>query len=122
MTLFDMRDDGVESGSMIEFHKEIGKPGRSVYWTEPNLTFLRVRFISDRFSPMWDMSYAYGIIGKDTDHPELVNVSLPSWQIYKKNKNGGWQHPKKVLIDWANKDNVYLGDRGFWDAVSFCSS
>lgn len=120
--LIDLRNSGIDNGSMLDYHTEVGKIHRSVYWTEPNLTFLRVRFISSRGEPMWDLSYAHGVIGKDTDSPELVNVELANWQIEKFNrKTHKYQRPKAVLIEWAKADHVYLADKGFWDAIEFYS-
>ena len=121
--LLELRDSGIDNGSMLDYHTEVGKIHRSVYWTEPNLTFLRVRFISSRGEPMWDLSYAHGVIGKDTDSPELVNVDLPNWQIEKwDRRTKKWLTPRTVLIEWAKADHVYLKDKGFFDALSFQGS
>ena len=115
MTLFDMRDDG----SMIELHKEIGKIEKTVYWSEPNLTFLRVRFISSPGEPMYDLSYAYGVLNKDTPNEEVVNVELPNWQINKYDKaTRKYQSIRQVLLEWAKIDGVYLKDKGFFEALS----
>ena len=45
--------NNAEVGS--DYHSE--PIDRTVYWTEPNLKITRLRLISDRGFPYWDVSY-----------------------------------------------------------------
>lgn len=44
----------------------------------------RLRLVTDRDFPMWDLSYCYGRLADGTD----VAVRLPEWQFPKSNLNG----------------------------------
>lgn len=51
---------------------------RTVHWDAPNLKVTRLRVVSDRGFPYWDVSYCHGVIGND-----YVRVTLPFSQIPK---------------------------------------
>jgi hypothetical protein len=51
---------------------------RSVCWTTPDLYITRLRLLSDRGFPVWDVSYCYGEI-----KGEPVRVNLPFSQLPK---------------------------------------
>jgi hypothetical protein len=63
----------------VEDYKYDGVPTtRTVGWDAAGLRVTRLRVVSDRGFPYWDISYCYGVI-----NGEHVRVSLPFWQIPK---------------------------------------
>jgi hypothetical protein len=79
---------------------------RYVDWTEPGLKFTRIRLLSDPGFPVWDVSYAYGMV-----NGEKVRVSLPFSQIPKGNF-------RKFLYREAKKNKLFLTPTRFFEALS----
>ena len=117
--MLDLRDASVEQGSFIEFHKE-WTAEKSVYWTEPNLTFLRVRFTGSWREGQYDLGYARGYLNQGTSNEIPVAIRLPDGGCIQ--FRPGETTPKQILIAWAKADKLYLKDMGFWDALSFSDS
>ena len=86
----------------------------TVHITDPDLReIIRIRLVTDRGFPMWDMSYA---IGRLADGTQVRVIGLP------------YQLPKKgtvsTLIRWCKEDGVNLPSlvRGGYvnDVISKC--
>ena len=118
--MFNLRDDSTEQGSFIEFHKE-WTAEKSVYWTEPNLTFLRVRFTGSWREGQYDFGYARGYLNQGTPNEIPVAIRLPD-DVCPIQFRPGETTPRQILIACAKADKLYLKDMGFWDALSFSDS
>jgi hypothetical protein len=81
----------------------------SVCWTDARLKRIdRLRLLSDRDVPFWDLSYCYGQLHDGTN----VAVLLPFYQISKK------KGIKATIIEYAKRDGVYAKGLGVFDAIS----
>lgn len=89
-----------------EYHAgRIGQ--RTVEWTEPGLKITRLRLLSDRGYPYWDVSYIDGVMPDG----ELVRVSNPFAELPKKGLMG-------AIIKQAQIDGVYAKGIGIFGAIS----
>ena len=89
---------------------------RDVHWTAPRLTVTRLRCISDRGFPYWDVSYCHGI--QDGDY---VRVTLPFGQIPKPyapeaDREG---FGRGFIINVAKRDGVYAKGLGILDGIAY---
>jgi hypothetical protein len=76
-----------------------------VYWNDPTLAKItRLRLLSDRGFPFWDVSYCYGVLKDGT----YVRVDLPFHQLSK-------YKMKADIIKWAKEDGVYAKGLGILD-------
>lgn len=75
----------------------------TVYWTEVK-QITRLRLLSDRGFPMWDVSYCKGIT-KDGDE---CYVTLPFHQLPKRGM-------KAEIVRLAKQDGVFAKDIGILD-------
>lgn len=77
----------------------------TVYWTDPNLArVFRLRLLTDRGFPFFDVSYVYGTL-KNGDN---VRVSVPFYQLGKRS----W---KREIIEHAKREGVYAKGLGILD-------
>jgi hypothetical protein len=76
----------------------------TVCWTEPGLEITRLRLLSDRGYPVWDISYCHGIL--DGRH---VDVELPFGQLPKRGM-------KTALYNEAQKTGKFI--KGLFSAIS----
>jgi len=101
----------------LDYHSE--PIDRTVYWTEPYLTITRLRLLSDRGFPYWDVSYCHGRIGS-----KKVRVRLPFHQIPKyyapEAKIPGLGHYKQFIINMGNKENppLFVKKTGILDSFA----
>ena len=101
----------------LDYHSE--PIDRTVYWTEPNLKITRLRLISDRGFPYWDVSYCHGRVGD-----KKVRVSLPFSQIPKfyapEAKIPGVGQYKQFIINMGNKENppLFVKKTGILDSFA----
>ena len=79
---------------------------RAVPWTMNGLKVTRLRLVSNKGFPFWDVSYCHGFIG---DEP--VRVALPFGQLP---KQGTWH----AIVEAAKRDNVFAKGLGILDCVS----
>lgn len=88
---------------------------RTVSWTTPNLRVTRLRCISDRGFPYWDISYCHGML-----NGEYVSVQLPFHQIPKpyapEAEREGFG--RGFIINAAKRDGVFAKGLGILDAIS----
>jgi len=84
----------------------VQKIEREVPWTEPGLTIIRFRMLTDPGFPMYDVSYCHGMIDG-----EPVEVRLPFSQLPKR----GW---KRAVVKYAIKDGVHAKSLGIFDNFS----
>jgi hypothetical protein len=86
--------------------------GRPI-WAEPSFArFLRVRLLSDRGYPNWDLSYAFAEM-IDGSIVRLFESDVPGSRYGFRKRS--W---KKDAIEEAKRWNVFLKPTGFFDAVS----
>ena len=77
-------------------------------WSDPDLAkIVRLRLLSDRGHPFWDVSYCYGQLKDGT----FVNVALPFQNLPKRNMSG-------AIIDYAKEDGIFAKSLGVFDAIS----
>lgn len=79
---------------------------RRVDWTTPGLRITRLRLISDRGWPTWDVSYCHGDL-----NGEPVDVALP-FDVLPKGRVSA------VIIEHAKASGVYAKGLGILDAIS----
>ena len=90
-----------------EYHAHVtNRIERSVHWTHPGLRIDRLRLLSDRGHPEWDVSYCHGFIG---DEP--VRVTLPFDRLPKRQ----WS---RAIVEHAQRDGVFAKGLGIFDAIS----
>lgn len=77
-----------------------------VYWTTPGLKITRLRLLTDRYVPFWDVSYCDGIL--DGYH---VTVTLPFSQLPKRGVVG-------EILKYAKADGVFAKGTGILDCIS----
>lgn len=100
--------NGFTKDEAREFHKT-HTPVTTVLWTHPDLKrIIRLRLVSDRGFPWWDVSYCYGEMKDGT----TVRVSLPFDQL-PKNKP-----VNASILEHAKRDKVYAKGLGIFDVVS----
>lgn len=75
-------------------------------WTTPGLKITRLRLLTDRCVPFWDVSYCDGVL--DGYH---VNVLLPFSQLPK-------GAVTKAIIQYAQRDKVYAKGIGILGCIS----
>lgn len=80
---------------------------RHVYWTEPGLKVIRLRLLSDRGFPAWDVSYCHGVLDG-----EPVWVQLPFYQLEK------GKGLARQIVEYAKEDGVYAKGLGILDNIS----
>lgn len=79
-----------------------------VDWTDRRLARItRLRLLTDRGFPFWDVSYVWGQLHDGT----LVNVQVPFSQLHKANMRAD-------IIRWAKRDGVYAKGLGVFGAIS----
>jgi hypothetical protein len=81
---------------------------RTVDWTEQHLRITRLRLLSDRGFPAWDVSYCHGVL---CHTGELVRVSLPFSQLPKR----GF---KRAIVEHAKRDGLYAHGLGVLSNIS----
>ena len=105
--------DAESAKELGQAHKEFFKDynlQNSVEWNDPKLISIdRVRLLTDKGAPLWDVSYC---VGTTTDGKKL-SVLLPFGQL--------WKPCNKELFKYANKDGVNLIKLGWFKAVSYFS-
>lgn len=79
---------------------------RDVLWTEPGLHITRLRLLTERGFPAFDVSYCHGEI-----NGEPVNVQLPFDQLPRKGTH-------RAIIAHAKRDGVYAKGLGILDNIS----
>lgn len=80
-----------------------------VPWNDPDLARItRLRFLSDRGYPYWDVSYCHGVM----KNGEMCDVQLPFQQVRKNAVNAD-------VVMYAKKDGVYVKGLGIFDCMSF---
>ena len=86
-----------------------------VDWDTPNLKVTRLRMVSDRGFPYWDISYCYGVL--DGKH---VRVRLPFSQIPKPfaPEAKAWGFGKGFIINEAKRAGVFAKGLGILDCFS----
>lgn len=91
-----------------EYHaaRRASGPIPTVDWTEPGLRITRLRLVTDRGFPAWDVSYCHGIL--DGRH---VDVRLPFHQLPKRGL-------VRAIIAEAKRDGVYAKGTGILDCIS----
>lgn len=80
---------------------------RTVPWTTRGLKVTRLRMLTDRDFPCWDISYCHGVLPDG----EAVEVELPFYQLPKR----GW---KRAIVAAAKRDKVYAHGIGILTNVS----
>jgi hypothetical protein len=89
------------------YHENVTtKIERSVPWTTPGLRITRLRLLTDRDFPAWDVSYCHGFVGN-----EPVNVTLPFHQLPKGNVNA-------TILKYAKAQGIYAKGLGIFDSIS----
>jgi len=84
-----------------------------VSWKAKGLQITRLRMVSDRGFPYWDISYCDGVLnGQD------VHVQLPFSAIPKKTANDPMGYGKGFVINAAKRDGVYAKATGIFEAFS----
>jgi hypothetical protein len=79
-----------------------------VYWSDPRLKkIFRLRLLTDRDFPYFDVSYCYGTLDDGTN----VRVSLPFHQLTK----AKW---KTEIVEWATRDGVFAKGLGIFDPAT----
>ena len=69
-----------------------------VYWNDERLaSIIRIRLLTDRTYPAWDVSY---VLGKLTTG-EQVRVRVPFHQLPKRGS-------VRMMVDYAKRDGVFL--------------
>lgn len=100
----------LETNNISDFDDRL-KPGPNaptLDWTEV-AEITRLRLVTDRDAPCWDVSYCYGLTHEDVP----CRVQLPFHQLPKKGLNA-------ELIRYARADRLWLKDLGLFDAISKC--
>lgn len=97
-----------ETGTLPEgYHDAVtAKIERSVPWTTPGLRITRLRLLTDRDFPAWDVSYCHGFLDGDP-----VRVELPFHQLPKR-------RTRSAILEHAKRDGVYAKGLGVFDAIS----
>lgn len=76
-----------------------------VYWNDPSLKrIFRLRLLTDRGFPFYDVSYCYGTLRDGRN----VRVSLPFHQLPKRS----W---KRAIIEHAKREGVFAKGLGILD-------
>lgn len=94
----------------IAYHNERhGQEGgvKTVCWTTKGLEITRLRLLSDRGYPEWDVSYCHGVL-----NGKHVNVRLPFSQLPKYGKGG----MKAALFNEAKATGKFI--KGLFSAIS----
>lgn len=94
----------------IEDHAAYFAVDRSeaVALNDPRLAQItRLRLLTDRDFPYWDLSYCHGRLKDGTE----VRVNLPEWQFSKSNLRGD-------LLAMCKREGVYGKGLGIFDALS----
>ena len=81
----------------------IDRAEKRVLWDEPGLKIIRLRLLTERGYPMFDVSYALGML-----KGEPVWVDLPFYNLPRR----GW---KRAIIDEAKAEGVYAKGLGILD-------
>ncbi|HYQ62540.1 hypothetical protein [Actinophytocola sp.] len=76
----------------------------------------RLRLLSDPGCPFWDISYCYGLLKSDADHPAGVPVRV-DLGVYQLPKRGF----RRTLVELAQANNVYAKGIGLLDNISTLS-
>lgn len=99
-----------ETGSLVDptAYHSIDR-SLTVDLTDPRLARVtRLRLLTDRDFPYWDLSYCHGVLKDGTE----VRVQLPVYQFSKRK-------PLKVaIVDMAREAGVYAKGLGLLDAIS----
>jgi len=101
-----METNGLNQNGMFSdaYHASVTRQiKRYVSWAEAGLRITRLRLLSDRGFPVWDVSYCHGFI-KD----EPVRVRLPFGQLP---KDGMFE----AIIEAAKADRVYAKGLGLFE-------
>lgn len=87
---------------------EFQRTPHTVAWDDAALaSIVRLRLISDPGFPAWDVSYCWGRLTDGTP----VRVSLPFFQLPKRNLNG-------AIVEEAKRAGVFAKRLGIFDAIS----
>lgn len=99
------RYGAVETNGVADMQALLATIKGTVYWNDPQLKrVFRLRLLTDRGFPMYDVSYCYGTLKDGTN----VRVSLPFHQLTKRK----W---KSEIIEWAKRDGVFAKRLGILD-------
>ena len=74
-----------------------------VDWSEPGLKVIRLRILTDRDYPFWDVSYCHGMLDG-----RPVRVQLPFDRLPKR----GF---KKFIVECAKKEKIFAKGLGILD-------
>lgn len=80
-----------------------------VYWTEPGLKVVRLRFLSEPGFNAWDVSYCHGQL----PNGKFVDVQLPFSQLKKFN-----DPINRQIVKFARADDISAKELGILDAIS----
>jgi hypothetical protein len=99
----------METNPLI-YPDEYERPGKVyVPWTDPALVRItRLRLVSDRGFPQWDVSYCHG----ETTDGQKVRVVLPFDRL---DKN---RPVKAQIVEFAQQEGVYAAGLGTFTALS----
>jgi hypothetical protein len=98
--------NGLSDG--LAYHRARPVNARRVCWTTPHLRVTRLRLLSDRGFPAWDVSYCHGTI---VTTGEQVDVELPFDQLPKRGM-------RRAIVQHAIRDNVHAHGIGVLGAIS----
>jgi hypothetical protein len=99
--------NGLPEGGQEALLDQMHEDGNvEVYWSDPQLAKItRLRFLTDRDFPYFDLSYCYGVL-KDG---RTCRVQLPFGQLLK----AKW---KSQIIEYAARDGVFAKGLGIFEA------
>ena len=100
-----------EVGGLVDgraYHASFPSDARTVSWDEPHLYITRLRLLSDRGFPAWDVSYCHGVL-RHTQ--EVVRVELPFSQLPKR----GY---RRAIVAYAKADGLYAHGIGALENIS----
>lgn len=96
-----------ETGEIVYKSEVTSQITRSVYWTEPGLKITRLRLLTDRGFPMYDVSYCTGVLPSG----EIVDVTLPFQQLNKKSASAD-------IVKYAKEDKFFAAPTGIFSSIS----
>ena len=108
MEMYSGETNGLINAQAYHDARHNGGDIETVDWTEPGLRITRLRLLTDRGFPMYDVSYCHGMVGD-----RHVDVQLPFHQLEKRR----W---KSDVLWYAKRDRVYAKGLGIFrgDVVS----
>lgn len=111
-TIDRTRYGAFESNGLVDFEAASPGQGAETVWLDDSrlARVTRLRMLTDRDFPMWDVSYCWGVLKDGTQ----VRVNLPVTQFRKSSIKGD-------IIAMCKREGVYAKGLGLLDSVSVWS-